>query len=311
MTEPQRRTFVGVDIGGTRTRMAIVDDLGRVLADREEPTPTGNFGEDLVERLVATYHVLLGETDAYPNPEAIGVGIPGILEPARTAVIRAVNLPFIEGLPLQDRLVERTGLRTILDSDAVAAGWGEYCAREREPRRFGYLTIGTGVGGTIILNGEILRHAHNTIGHVGHLICDTSVDAPLCSCGTRGCLEAIVAGTALNESARKMGFEEGIDHIESEYQDGEPSAVSFVNEAARRLSFGLIDLAHLFALDVLVAGGGVVQVLPSLVRTAGRIAAESGSTLVADSMRIELCALGGYAGVVGAGLLAAESISAA
>ncbi len=308
MSEPQRRTYVGVDIGGTRTRMAIVDDLGRVLADRDDATPAGNFGEDLVTWLDATYHLLLGETDSYPNPEAIGVGVPGILEPARTAVVRAVNLPFIEGLPLQDRLVERTGLKTFLDSDAVSAGWGEFCARDRQQKRFGYLTIGTGVGGTVILGGEIMRHAHNTAGHIGHLICDTDADAPLCSCGTRGCLEAIVSGVALNEAAEKAGFEDGISHVESAFQDGEPSAIDFVNGVARSLSFGLIDLAHLYALDILVAGGGVVQVLPSLVRTAGQIAAESGSTLVSDSMRVELCALGQYAGVVGAALLAAEHV---
>jgi glucokinase len=228
MSEP---TFVGIDIGGTNTRLAIVDAVGRIQADRRCETPADD-GIALIEWLGEAFSICREETDSNPAPKAIGVALPGVLDSSRSAVVRAVNLPAIEGLPIRELLVERTGLMTVLDCDTVAGAWGEYCARERRVRRMAYLTIGTGVGGAVLVEGQVLRHTHHSAGHLGHLICDSSAAAPRCGCGVRGCLEAKIAGPALNAAAVEAGFADGIADIEVAYQEGQAAAIHFVDRPA-------------------------------------------------------------------------------
>ncbi len=300
--------FVGIDIGGTHTRVAIVDALGRVLADRSTETPTGGDGEDLVRWLENAYHTCRGETDNCPDPVAIGVGVPGVLEPGRSAVVRAVNLPFIEGLPLKDMLVERTGLTTFLDCDTVAAAWGEYCAREKSPQRMAYLTIGTGVGAAVILDGEVLRHTHHTAGHLGHVICDTSTNAPECHCGARGCLESLIAGPAIAAAARAADLPDELDKIELAFHEGDPGATKLIDTLARHLAVALLDITHIYATDTIVIGGGVAHRLPSLVRAAARRVDDTPSVLKPVPLCAEPSALSDYSGLVGAALLAAKHI---
>ena len=309
MGQGAAKTFVGIDIGATYTRLAIVDALGRVMADRHTETPQGNDGDDLIRWLDEAYAICRQETDSAPAPEAIGVGVPGVLEPGRSAVIKAINLPCLEGLPIRDRLVERTGLITVVDCDTVTAAWGEFCVRQRQPGRFAYLTIGTGIGGAVIIDRQIIRHTHHCAGHWGHLICDTTDQARPCPCGARGCLEAQVAGPTLNEAALAAGFGGGIGDVEPAYQEGDPAAVQLIETTARYLAVGLINLAHLYPVDILVVGGGVAIGLPSLVRRAAAVAGQAESVLVPERMAVELTALRDYAGPVGAALLAAEHIT--
>ncbi len=309
MGEPTGPTFVGIDIGGTNTRLAIVDGVGRVIVDRQTDTPSGNQGDDLVDWLDRAYHACRDDLSMSPAPEAIGVGVPGILEPGRSAVLNAVNLPYIEGLPIRDRLVERTGLVTYVDCDTVTACWGEYCVRQKQPSRFAYLTIGTGIGGAVIIDGQVLRHTHHSAGHIGHLICNTSEDARRCRCGAVGCLEAHVAGPAIDEAAIEAGINEGIAGLECAVQDGNDDATKLVERLAAVLATGFINLAHVYPVDMQVVGGGVATGLPSLIRQAASTAGQSESTLVPQKMRVELTALREYAGVVGAALLAADEFA--
>ncbi len=306
MPDPNLKTCVGVDIGGTYTRLAIVDSMGRVAADRRTETPSTRNGEDLIRWLDHAYHACRGETDSLPPPDAMGVGVPGVLEPGRSAVIRAVNLPFIEGLALRDLLVERTGLVTVLDCDTVTAAWGEYCARERQSKRFAYLTIGTGVGAAVIIDGKVIRHTHHSAGHLGHLVCDTSDDAPPCACGSSGCLESLVAAPALSRVAKSAGIGRDLHDVEVALQEGDAAAARFIERMARYLAVALVNLVHTYAVERIVIGGGVSVGLPSLPRRAGELVRSATGTLIPPAMEVELGCLQDYAGVVGAALLAAE-----
>lgn len=308
MSKDAPKTCVGIDIGGTYTRLAFVDAMGRVMADRQTETPPGDDGQDLIRWLDEAYTVCREETDSAPPPEALGVGVPGVLEPGRSAVIKAINLPFIEGLPIRDMLVECTGLTTIVDCDTVTAAWGEFCARDRKPLRLAYLTIGTGIGGAVIMDKRIIRHTAHSAGHLGHLVCDTTDRARLCRCGARGCLEAYVSGPALDQAALEIGLEDGIMGLEGAYQEEEPKAIQFIEQMAPYLAVGFVNIAHIYPVDTLVIGGGVAIGLPSLIRQAAALAGKSESVLIPERMVVELTALRDYAGVVGAALLAAEYI---
>ncbi len=303
----ETKNYVGVDIGGTFTRLAIVDAFGRVMADLCGETPIGNDGEDIVQWLEDAYRFCRQQTDSFPAPEAMGVGLPGVLEPGRSAIIHAVNLPFLVGLPLRDRLVERTGLITILDCDSVAGAWGEFCAYEKRPKRFVYLTLGTGVGGAVILDGQPLRHTHHSAGHLGHLICDTADDAPLCNTGVRGTLESLVAAPAIRHAAAAMEIGDDLGEIEVRFQNGDTSAARLIQQLARPLCAALVQITHVYAPDTIIIGGGVARGIPSIVHTASRLYEQVPSSLKPENVRVELNALGDYSGLVGAALLAREA----
>jgi len=309
MNEPMAKTYVGVNIGAAMTRLAIVDAFGRVLSDRQVETPTEDDGEALLRWLDEAYHLCRSETSSAPAPEAMGVGVPGILEPGRSAIIKSLHLPILEGFPLKDRLVERTGMITVVDCAAAAGAWGEFCVRQRQARRFAYLAIGSGVEGAVIIEGKFVRHTHHGAGHVGHLVCDTSEEARRCTCGAVGCLEAYVSGPAVDRTAQQAGIHGGIEELEAAYQENDPAAAGVVDSLAAYLSIGLLNLAHVYPVDLLVVGGSVAIRLPSLIRDAASLAGQSESTLVPERMHVELTALREYAEVVGAALLAAEHVS--
>lgn len=309
MNQTDLTTCVGIDIGGTYTRLAVVDSFGRVAADRRTETPATRDGEDLIRWLDHAYHTCCNEADSLPAPQAVGVGVPGVLEPGRSAVIRAVNLPFIEGLALRDLLVERTGLVTVLDCDTVTAAWGEFCARDHQPTRFAYLTLGTGIGAAVIIDRAIVRHTHHSAGHLGHIVCDTSEDAPKCACGSAGCLEALISAPALTRAAAAAGIGSDLNDVELAMQEGDPQAERFIDRKARHLAVALVNLAHIYAVHCVVIGGGVAVGLPSLVHRADRLLKTAESTLISPSMRVEIGCLRDYAGVVGAALIAARHAS--
>lgn len=197
---------------------------------------------------------------------------------------RAVNLPRLEGVNVR-KLLERALHRPVyLETDVNAAGWAQWRASAPLPRRFMYLSVGTGVGGCVILNGEIVRHTHGGAGHFGHLVVDTAPDAPRCGCGGRGCLEAI---TSRPPSAEAAAWGE------------------WSTKAANGLALGLLQIAHLYAPDTIMLGGGVVEHHPELVPRTQSAFNVLRTTLVPEQMTIQAAPLPtDQAGVIGAALLA-------
>lgn len=284
---------LGIDIGGTHTRLGIVEPGGRVVEFREHPTPAAGDPSELSGLIKQTIEAWSSKHEL--GNAAVGVALPGIWDRATTIMQRALNLPRLDGVRLDELFEHAVGRSVYLETDVIAAGWAQHRALDPSPARFAYLSIGTGVGGCVILDGQIVRHTRGGAGHFGHLIVDTSPNAPRCRCGGRGCLEALVAGAAWKTSAAQN----------TRSVDGEASAT--VARGARALAVAASQISAIYAPDVIVVGGGVAEGIPDLIEQADQHFHRSASGLVRAHPPIRPAPTpSAQAGIIGAALLAAD-----
>ncbi|MCH9058862.1 MAG: ROK family protein, partial [Planctomycetes bacterium] len=182
-------TVIGIDIGGTRTRVGVVGDECCIVAKSDFPTPASGGRSALVGRLAEHIKKLHGPlAGEIPLETPIGIAVPGLVNSATGLVTRSVNLPFLEGASIRDLLpAERAGAAFLL-TDIEAATWAEYRAHGEAVARFVHLRIGTGVGCGMIAGGSYVQPRRAVPGHADVLIVDDRPDAPSCTCGRRGCL---------------------------------------------------------------------------------------------------------------------------
>ncbi|GAC1324983.1 MAG: ROK family glucokinase [Mycobacteriales bacterium] len=307
---------IGVDVGGTKVASGVVDDDGRILARLQRPTPSTSAQDtaaviaDLVESLRADHEV-----------SAVGIGAAGFVDAARSTVLFAPNLAWRDE-PLREEVADKVGLPVVVENDANAMAWGEY--------RFGAgrgegvmvaITVGTGIGGGIVLDGALFRGRWGIGAEVGHL--RVVPDGRPCGCGNKGCWEQYASGRALTREARELatarpdyaarllelggGRPEGIDgpEITTAAKEGDPAAVECFAIIGRWLGQGMADLAAVLDPGRFVAGGGVIDAGELLLGPARAAYAEA---LTAHGHRplaeIRPAELGPDAGLVGAADLA-------
>lgn len=259
------RSAIGIDIGGTKVAALRVAEYGDVLDRRERPTPA-----DDVAATVETVSDLAAELAA-AGGEAIGVGAAGMVDFAAGVLRYAPNLAWRE-VPLRDLLSERTGLPCVVDNDANVAAWGEYrFGAARGYRHVLAVTVGTGIGGGIVADGELLRGAHGFAAEIGHIIVEP--DGPPCGCGNRGCWEQVASGRALGRLARAeverepagriaalaRGAEASGRHVSEAAREGDPAAAVIFATVGRRLGEGIAGLVNILDPEVVIVGGGVAE----------------------------------------------------
>ncbi len=307
---------IGVDVGGTKIAAGVVDPAGNVVEKVRLTTPVTtaqSVEEGIVEavlRLTARHDVL-----------AVGVAAAGFVDETRSLLRFAPNLPMVDR-PLRDVVSPRVGLPVVVENDANAAAWGEH--------RFGggraagdvvLITVGTGLGGGIVLNGRLLRGAFGSAGEVGHL--RMVPGGRPCGCGNHGCWEQYTSGSALIRQARELagrdpraaarlldlagGDPAGIsgDMITKAAREADPAAVGLFAELGRWLGEGIADLACVLDPAVVVVGGGVSEagdllLEPARAAYAGQLSAGAHR----PHLQIVAAELGNDAGLVGAADLA-------
>ncbi|GGZ54017.1 glucokinase [Streptomyces inusitatus] len=258
---------IGVDIGGTKIAAGVVDEEGAILETHTVPTPATPSGiVDAIRAAVA------GAGEGH-DIEAVGIGAAGYVDDKRATVIFAPNIDWRHE-PLKDKVEQRTGLPVVVENDANAAAWGEY--------RFGAgqghedvicITLGTGLGGGIIIGNKLRRGRFGVAAEFGHI--RVVPDGLLCGCGSQGCWEQYASGRALVRYARQRagatpenarillglgdGTSDGIEgkHISAAARQGDPVAIDSFRELARWAGAGLADLASLFDPSAFIVGGGV------------------------------------------------------
>lgn len=307
---------VGVDVGGTKIAGGVVDDEGNVLARgrRESPATDSEAIEDAIEDLV---DALRGEH----RIEGVGVGAAGFVDVARSTVLFAPNLAWRDEHLKRD-LEARLKIPVVVENDANAAAWGEFTfGAGADVDDFMLVTVGTGVGGGIVLNGELHRGAFGVAAEIGHL--RVVPGGLICGCGNRGCWEQYASGTALVRDTRELagqgsliarslldrvgGDVMGIDGplITEAARDGDGFAIEQLESLGRWLGEGIATLTAVLDPAVVVIGGGVSEAGDLLLDP---IRAHFRANLTGRNYRPELeirkAQLGNTAGMIGAADLA-------
>src|SRR3990170_5323688 len=200
----QAALYAAVDLGGTKVRALVADRSGRVLGDDIRPSGAAEGLETVLARMVESLDAALARAGVEREQLAgLGLASPGAVDVERGVVPNAPQLPGWQDVPLARLMAERVGVPTLLENDASAAALGEHrFGAGRGSRHMLYITVSTGLGGGIIIDGELYRGKSGAAGELGHMIID--IDGPSCGCGARGCLEALASGTAIARRGERL-----------------------------------------------------------------------------------------------------------
>lgn len=307
---------VAADLGGTHLRVALIDQRGQIQVQLKHETPKNDCPTDLVEALAAAAAELSAKTEHQPIVSA-SIMVPGTVDKTNHFVVRAPNLPSLANFGLKQALEEKLGLPVLLENDANAAAVGEmWLGAARGYRNVVCITLGTGVGSGIILDGKLWRGTDGSAAEVGH----TTVEpfgGPRCKCGNIGCLEMFASATAIVRMAR-----EGIpqspgtmlcdSHLTARgvYEAGcagDELALAVFKKAGQYLGVALANLITLLGPEVIVIGGGVANgwtlfAADMLEQVENRVFPSRGK-----DVKIVPAECGDNAGLIGAARLAFES----
>jgi len=293
----------GVDIGGTKIAVGVVDQSGRVLA-RNECATEAEHGFDHAMRQVTTLLHQCAER-AEVKLHGIGIGCPGPLDSATGALGNVNNLPGWKGGNPVGILSREFGVAAALENDADAAALGElHWGAGKLKTRLLYVTVGTGIGVSVILAGKVYRGVGGCHPEIGHHIIDPS--GPPCSCGVRGCWESLAAGPAMAEWLRKnspatYGHSNfGAREICARAQDCDEWAQRAVEREAYYLGLGLANLITLFAPEAIVLGGSVMKSADLFLERMREVIRQNCRLVPVDQAEIALASLGADAGLIGA-----------
>lgn len=297
---------LGADVGGTHSRIAAVDDAAQVIHSIRIATPHDADGSALCDWIAASVAELVDRCCGL-DPElavrALGVAVPGIIDPSRRRVVRSLNLPFLRVGELADR-IERIACRAVaLTTDAEACALGEYHALADKPAAFAHLRLGTGVACGLVIAGQPQLPPRTGEGHVDVLVVESGNDAPPCPCGRRGCLESIAGGRSLE----RAGSWTSLPSLEQAVSKNDEAARAVIDRAAKGILVAVQHLGTQLAVEVVVLGGGVFEHLPSLAGAVNRLEALRGESSAAP--RTLWAQLGDLAGVVGAAKLATIAVA--
>jgi len=307
--------YGAIDLGGTKLRALVADLEGDVRSEVIRSSEADKGPDHVIARMIETLEEAAAEASvAVAQLSAVGVASPGALDLVRGLVFEAPQLAGWNGVPLVEMMSERLGLPVILENDANAASLGENRFGAGRGTRFMiYLTISTGVGGGIIIDGKVYHGISGSAGELGHMV--VWFNGPRCLCGERGCLEAIASGTGLAWRAQELvgaGEAPGLERIKRERgeldadeiadaaRSGDGDAGRLFDEAGLYLGVALANYINIFNPEMIVLGGGVVTGAGDLFFDhAERITRQLARKEPLKHVRLERAALGDRSGPLG------------
>jgi glucokinase len=300
-----------VDLGGTFLRIALVDGSGKIHQQLKERTPRGDSPDVIVDALAAA-------ADRWSNDGrrigAASIMVPGTVNNQNAVVVQAPNLPSLTNFPLKAVLEERLGWPVLLENDANAAAVGEmWLGAARGCRDVVSVTLGTGVGGGVILDGELWRGAHGSAGEIGHTTVDPFSELH-CKCGNIGCLELFASATAIVRMAREdlSRFPQSMlnredltaERVYDAGREGDELALSVFKRFGTYLGVGLANLINIIDPEIIVIAGGAVNGWDLFACDMKREVNERAVRVTAQQVKIAAAQCGDNAGLLGAARLA-------
>jgi glucokinase len=309
---------IGVDLGGTKMLVGVLSGTEPLYEQREHST--GQTEDELVELLIREVNEA---REARPDVAAVGLGIPATIDHDRGVAVAAVNLPLSE-VPIRDIVSERTGLPVFVDNDANVAAYAEYLfgAARGKPHMV-MLTVGTGIGGGLVLGGEVYRGSTGAGAELGHVV--IQADGPPCqgNCPNHGCVEALASGTALGREGRAAAESapgSALGKLLAEGGEVDGRAVTEAALAGDEIAVGVFDLiggrlgvacasfANVFQPDAIVVGGGVIAAGDLLLEPARREVRARALNPMNRTPILE-ATLGNDAGMIGAAAMARNELA--
>lgn len=310
--------YIGIDLGGTNIAAGVVDEVGRIIYKSSVPTLAQRPVEDIVEDMAnLCIDVVNGADCPISDIKSVGIGCPGTVDNKTGMVAYACNL-LMKNTELGEMLEKKLGKPVNLENDANAAALGEYAVNGDNADSFVLITLGTGVGGGVIIDGKPYRGFNCAGGELGHIIINADGDE-ICSCGIRGCWEAYASVTALirqtnramlsdtrslmHSWVRENGEVSGRTAFECA-KSGDRTAKAVVEQYIRYVSYGLISILNIFQPSKILIGGGISKEGDYLLNPLREYVYESDYNKYREKTKIEAATLFNDAGIIGAALSA-------
>jgi glucokinase len=271
----QQQYVIGIDVGGTNIKAGAVDYQGNILAEIKVPSEASSGSEAFLNKLQRIVTELSSQQKGQ-SPMAIGLGIPGAINSREGVVTQAPNFPALNEMPIRKLMSERLQLPCFIDNDANCIAFGEmWVGAGRDYSHILLLALGTGIGGGVIIDNEMLRGADGMAGELGHVAVE--INGAKCNCGSFGCLETIASATGI----LRMFRERITDHPEStlnsvnsavtpavifgEATKGDQLSKSLIEQAGRGLGVGMASFINIFNPEIVIIGGGIAAAWDLLI----------------------------------------------
>jgi len=291
---------IGIDVGGTRVKAALIDASGALMNQLNVPSAVGGDYQAVLGQLIDVADRLSREAEDN-KPVGIGLGVAGLIDTERQRVLTSPNCASLNGRPLSGDISQGTGLPAVMDNDANYMALGEgFCGAARGSRHYIAITLGTGVGGAVISNGVLIRGV-NGGGELGHIPIDRM--GPRCSCGSHGCLEAYVGRSGIQRYISRhmpQHKERGLKELSKLAARGDGAAIQLFGYIGTTVGILMAGLVNLFSPELIVIGGGIAEAGDILL---GPLEAELRRRAFDEylpPLQIKPAELGNWAGVIGA-----------
>jgi len=322
-SEKTNDLVVGVDLGGTKILAAVVTADGKIMGQAKRKTKPETGTESVIERIVKTVDDALASAKTLRSEvRAVGIGAPGPIDPDTGTVLMAPNLNGWENVPLAKTLSEQLGMPVFLDNDVNVGTLGEFVyGAGRGAKDVIGVFVGTGIGGGLIIGGQLRSGARHAAGEIGHMI--VLAEGPYCGCGNRGCIEALASRTAIvnslrmaMQSGRKTVLTEalaggGVERLSSgvlaqAWKSNDTLTVEVLTRVQYYLGLHLASLVNFLDPELIVLGGGVIEALgEDFLQPIRRVAYQHFTQRRdASQVKIVLSQLGDNAGILGAAVAA-------
>jgi len=318
------KVCIGVDLGGTFIKFGLLDEDRQPTEVFQLPTPSEGVDAVIAQMVAGAKQAVTAAGLGLDDVVGVGIGCPGPLSMSKGIVYETPNIPGMKNVPMRDRVSEGVGVPAALENDANAAAYGEFlCGAGKECDDMVLLTLGTGLGGGVIIGGKVVHGAHEIGAELGHMI--IVPDGRLCGCGQRGCIEQYCSATFMSRGAQAKLEETGRDSslrqvladageitskdINEARNAGDEFAAEVWDEMTRYLAMGCVSYARILDPDRIVLSGGMTAAGDDLLGPVTKYYEAFHWKLTEPRTRIALATLGNDAGVIGSAGVAWQECS--